>query len=326
MQEEGKDLLSSLVFSFNAVVPVFGLVGIGWFLKKLGMIDDPFIRTAGRVNFRTGLPALLFTSIYGAKGASVFDWKFVLFLAAGCLSFALILCLTVPRFVPGRRKASAIIHSVFKPNIIVLGFPLALMIFGKEHSSAVSMAMPVLIPVNNIASIVILSAFDPEKSGGPGAEPEKTLLGIVKNPLILASVAAVLLRQAGVVLPAILTGILGSLADMATPLALITLGAQLTMEAVRSDRGYVIFSALCKSFVMPLVLTPLAYAFGFRGYELAAAFLISASPSAVNSYMLAREMHSDEILTGEVILTSTLCSMFVLFFGVALLKALSVIP
>lgn len=317
--------MSNLIFSFNTVAPVFLLVAIGWLVRKINLIGEHFVDEASKLNFRTGLPALLFLSIYQTSGSALFDWKFICFMSGGCLGVALILFFIVPRLIKDKKKASAFIHCVFKPNIIVLGFPMAIMAFGEEHSTAISMLMPVMVPVNNIAAVLILCALDPENQGDQTNPFLRSVPSIVKNPIILAAVAAILFRQFQVPLPSFLLKLMSSLSNMATPFALITLGAQMTMKSVVSDRRYVISATALKVLAIPLVMVPLAYFLGFRGYELASAFLVPASPSAVNSYMLAREMHSDEILTGEIILGSTFCSMFIIFIGIYILKTFSVI-
>ncbi|MCI1965029.1 MAG: AEC family transporter [Oscillospiraceae bacterium] len=317
--------MSNLIFSFNTVAPVFLLVAIGCLARKIHLVGKHFVDEASKLNFRTGLPALLFLGIYQTAGTDSFDWNFVGFMVGMSIVAAVILCLTIPRLVQDKRKASAVVHTAFKPNIIVLGFPLALMAFGREHIAAMSMLLPVLIPVNNIVAVLLLCALDPEQEKNRTGSLKKSAVSIAKNPIILAAVAAILLREFQVALPAFLLKLLGSLSDMAMPFALITLGAQMTMKSILSDRRYMISATALRVLVTPLVVIPLAYFVGFRGYELSTAFLISASPSAVNCYMLAREMHSDEVLTGEVILSSTFCSMFILFIGIFLLKTFAVI-
>lgn len=318
--------MSNLLFSFNSVAPVFLLVALGWLARKTKLVGPAFIESASKLNFRTGLPALLFINIYEAQSANNFNWKFIGFMTIGCLAIALILFLVVPRIVPDKSKASAIVHTVFKPNIIVLGLPLAVMMFGKENVSAFSMLMPVVVPVNNIAAVLILCAMDPENQDTKHHPLGKALTNVVKNPIILAAFAAIILQQLHIALPVFIVKVISSLSDMATPFALITLGAQMTMDSALSDRNYVMSATVLKVLATPLIIVPLAYWFGFRSYELAAAFIIASSPSAVNCYMLAREMHSDEILTGEIVLSSTFCSMFVLFIGIFILKTLAILP
>ena len=318
--------MSNLLFSFNTVAPVFLLVALGWLARKMNLVGQAFVEAASKLNFRTGLSALLFLSIYQQKGTDSSDWKFVSFMTVACLSIALILFFTVPQFVKDKKKASAIIHTVFKPNIIVLGFPIAVMMFGEGNVEPIAMLLPALVPINNISAVLILSALDPQNRNTQSGTIRKVFASLVKNPIIIAAISAIVLKQFAIPIPTFLLKSLTSLSDMATPLALITLGAQMTMQSVLSDRKYVVIATILKTLVTPIIVIPLAYYLGFRNYELAAAFLVSASPSAVNCYMLAREMHSDEVLTGEIILSTTFCSLFVLFAGIFVLKTLAVLP
>ncbi|MFU0832370.1 MAG: AEC family transporter [Oscillospiraceae bacterium] len=318
--------MSNLLFSFNTVAPIFILVAIGWLARKMNLVGKTFVESASKLNFRTGLSALLFLSIYQQKGTDTFDWKFVCFMSAACLAIALILFLTIPRLVKDKSKASAMVHTIFKPNIIVLGFPIAVMMFGNGNVGPIAMILPALVPINNITAVLILSALDPENKNVKSNPIQKAFISVVKNPIIIAAISGIVFKQLAVPLPIFILKPLSSLSDMATPLALITLGAQMTMQSVLSNQKYVIIATALKTLVTPLILVPLAYFLGFRSYELAAAFLVFASPSAVNCYMLAREMHSDEVLTGEIVLSTTLCSLFVLFAGIFVLKTLAVLP
>ena len=317
--------MSNLWFSFNAIAPVFLLVGIGWLARKLGWVNESFVDSSCKLNFRTGLPALLFINIYQQESANFIDWTFVGFMVGVSFAVALILFFTIPRFVRDKSKASAMIHTILKPNILVLGYPLAVMIFGTKNSAAMSALLPALVLFNNIVAVLILYALDPRNRDVQSHSIIKSLISILKNPIVLSAIIAIIVKRLSISLPPFLVTLLSSLSEMATPLALITLGAQMTMEAIFKDRKYVAFATVCKVLLTPLVVVPFAYSFGFRSYELATAFIVAASPSAVNSYMLAREMHSDEVLTGEIILSSTLCSMFVLFVGIFLLKSLAII-
>lgn len=318
--------MSNLLFSFNTVAPIFILVAIGWLARRMNMVGKTFVESASKLNFRIGLSALMFLGIYQQNSTDASNWKFICFMTSACLSVALILFFTIPRFVKDKRKASAMIHTIFKPNIIVLGFPIAVMMFGDGNVGPIAMLLPVLVPVNNITAVLFLAALDPENKNAQSHSVKKALTSVLKNPIIIAAIGAIVFKQLAIPLPTVILKPLSSLADMATPLALITLGAQLTMQSVLSNRKYVIIATALKTLAIPLIFLPLAYFLGFRSYELAAAFLVFAAPSAVNSYMLAREMHSDEVLTGEIILSTTLCSLFVLFAGIFVLKSLAIFP
>lgn len=316
--------MENLLFSFNMVAPTFILVFLGWFLKKIGIIDDRFVDTASKLNFKAGFSSLLFINIYQADITKIIDWKFVSYLCGGILSICLILCIIVPFIVKDKRKASAIIHTAFKPNIIILAFPIAQTMFGAEHMGAMSMVLPFLIIADNVVGVIMLSAFDEENSGGNGRF-KSTLLSLLKNPIILAAVAAIFLQALKIQLPVFLTKSVTTLSGMAIPLALITLGAQMKVSTAAKNLKYSLPAAIIRVFVSPVILVSLAVMLGFSGNKLAVILLVSGSPTAVNSYVLAKEMHSDEKLTGEVVLLTTLFSIFTMFFGIYFLKQLALI-
>ena len=51
--------MNDLVFSLNATVPVFIVIIIGYILKKIGFLNEEFIKVANRFNFKVTLPMLL---------------------------------------------------------------------------------------------------------------------------------------------------------------------------------------------------------------------------------------------------------------------------
>lgn len=317
--------MSSLIFAFNSVAPVFLLVFLGWIARRIRMADEQFIKTAGRVNFYFGLPALIFTNILQTNVGKTLSWGFIAFAVGFFLVLAVVLFFTVPRFVKDPRRASAVVHTIFKPNVIILGYSIAQTMLGPEHMGPMTMIFPFIIPANNIAAVFILSAFNAENQEGGTQRLKKTAMGIAKNPLIFAALAALAIQLFQITPPAFLTKSISTLSGMAIPLALVTLGAQLKREAVARNLKCAAFCTAFRLVISPLLMVPLALLLGFTGDQLAALFIIAASPSAVNSYVLAKEMNSDDELTGQVVVMSTFFSMFSLFAGITLLKSMGLL-
>lgn len=317
-------MMGNFIFSFNAVAPSFLLVFLGWALKRAKIIDDRFIDTASKVNFKFGFSTLIFMNIYQSAAITSFDGWYVSYLCGGLLAVCIVLCAIVPRFVKDRRKASAIIHTAFKPNIIVLGYPIAAAMFGSSHMGAISMVLPFVIVLNNVAAVIVLSSFD-ESNDQYGSRFKNSVIGILKNPIIIASVSAAVLLALRIRLPVFLTKSVSNLSGMAVPLALLTLGAQMELKSVKENLRFSVPATLIKIVAVPIIMVSLAVALGFSGDELAVIFIISGSPTAANSYVISKEMHSDEKLTGEIILMTTLFSMFTLFLGIYILKSFALV-
>ena len=55
--------MSDFLFSINATVPIFLVILLGWFLKRIGLINDEFANIANKYVFKVSLP-VLFVSGY----------------------------------------------------------------------------------------------------------------------------------------------------------------------------------------------------------------------------------------------------------------------
>ena len=71
--------MENLIFSLNATVPIFLLMMLGLFFRKIGWIDEAFASKMNKFVFLVPLPALLFEDLATVDFAEVWDMKFVLF-------------------------------------------------------------------------------------------------------------------------------------------------------------------------------------------------------------------------------------------------------
>ena len=55
--------MENLIFSLNATVPVFLMMVLGYVLRRLKVVDDPFVKTLNSFNYKITLPVLLFRDI-----------------------------------------------------------------------------------------------------------------------------------------------------------------------------------------------------------------------------------------------------------------------
>ena len=113
---------------------------------------------------------------------------------------------------------------------------------------------------------------------------------------------------------------LTALGDIATPLAIICVGATLTFDALRKYAGYIAVMAAGRLAVVPAVFVTAAIVLGFRGMELAGLFLVFASPTATASYPMAKELGGNGELAGLGVAVSNVGSLFTIFLWVAALK------
>jgi len=315
--------MNSLIFSFNVVMPVFLVVGIGYFVKSIGLVDEQFINTAIKFNFRVCLSTLLFKNIYTSDLGNVFNPKIMLFVLACIVGTVIVLWLIVPVFVKDKKKASAMIHTIYRSNYILLGIPLAANMFGESNIALASILIAITIPAYNCLAVVILAAFD--ENINKNGRIKSIIISIIKNPLILGSLAGVMMKLFSLKLPLPIESAVSSVASIGTPFALITLGAQFNFKNALGNLKYSLVAVFGRLIVVPMVTVSLAILCGFRGYELGILFVLFSCPTAVSSYIMAKEMNSDYHLTSDIVLISTFFSMFTIFIGIYLLRTFSLI-
>ena len=167
---------------------------------------------------------------------------------------------------------------------------------------------------------------------------KKILLGILKNPLIQAIAAGLLMlavRGAFVEegfsfrlsdIKPVYT-VLGYLSGLATPLALIGLGAQFEFSAIGSLRREILAGTLMRTLVSPVLGLGVAVLF-FRDHFSAAHFAslvaVFATPVSVSSAPMAQEMGNDAALAGQLVVWTTLVSALSIFFSSFVLRLIGI--
>ncbi|MCA9871791.1 MAG: AEC family transporter, partial [Anaerolineae bacterium] len=181
-----------------------------------------------------------------------------------------------------------------------------------EVDALVLLALAPVIPVYNVAAVIVLSGATPAE-GRQGRQQLATVLrSIATNPLIIACVAGLAVAYSGVTLPEALTRTLDLLGEIALPGALLAMGASLRLRAIRTGGIAAGAASLVKVLVAPLAGYLVARAIGLTGPPLMIAMLLLAMPTAVASYVMAQNMGADDTLASSIVMVSTLLAIPVL--------------
>ena len=323
--------MDSLLFAINAVSPIIIMVAIGYILKKLGFMKPDFAKAANKLVFRLFLPAMLFLNVYKIQEFGDIKFGYVGYVMVAILVIFGLAIPAVMAVTPKAARRGALLQATFRSNYALIGIPLAQSLFGDEGVLVATLLSAVTIPTLNVLAVISLSIF---REGGEKPSVKKILLGIAKNPLI----ASVLMGLVALGIRALfvkwgvafrLTDIkpvytvLGYLSNMATPLALLVLGAQFEFSAVSSLRREILFGTAMRTVVVPLVAVGGAYLLfrnQFGGAHFASFVAFFATPVAVSSVPMAQEMDADATLAGQLVVWSTLISALTVFLITFLLK------
>lgn len=330
--------MENILFALDAVLPIVILIALGYMLKKIGLFTSEFLTVANKFCFRVLLPVTLFLNIYKIEDLSAINWSAAAFCVCGIVGAFLLGLIVVRIFVPERRQKGAVLQCVFRSNYAIIGIPLAEMIFGELGRETASVMSAFTIPVFNVLAVVALTMYvgaeDEKKSFGK--QLKATLVGIAKNPLIIAVVAGVivvlvrrLLAPSGFTFRIsdikFLYTSLNFVSALTTPLALIVLGGQFEFNFFKDYLKLVAVGTIVRTVVVPAVVLSLAcFAFGFRGADVATFIAVFGSPVAVASAIMAREMGSDGDLAGALVVSTTIVSTFTLIIMITVLSACGV--
>ena len=314
-------MLDSFIFAVNTVFPIFIIVILGGLLKKIGLLHDPFFADSEKLVFKAALPSMLFLNITSAKGSAVFDGKYILFCVTGTVLSFVLLCVTVPPLLRDNARRGAFIQGAYRSNFAILGTALAESMFGQPGVVQIAMVMPFAISLYNFFAVLILSVFAPTDKKLTKSQIAKNIgRNIATNPLIIAVVLAVIWLAADLPIPTIMSKSLNYLSGATTVLSLLALGGNFRFSSLKGRLHLAVLSAATKTVVLPAVAVGVAIAVGYRGVELGIIYILFSGPTAVSSYIMAKNMKSDYELAGQILLLSTFMCVFTIFIGVFLLK------
>lgn len=324
--------MDSLIFALSAVAPIVLTVIVGYFFKKIGMMDESFAKKANKLVFRAFMPVMLFVNIYKMSLSDV-DLGFIGY----CLiALFVIFGLSIPAcmLIAGKKdRVGVLVQAIFRSGYSLIGIPLAGSLYGDEGMMAATILSAALIPCFNVLAVISLSALG--NDSGERVSPVKIILDIIKNPLIIGIFAALvcvavrtfIFEPAGITFKLSNIGplfqVLNYLADLAIPLALLVLGAQFEFSAVAALKKEIIFGTLARTVIVPALVLGVAFIFfrdRFGAAQFATLVAAFATPVAVPSVPMVQEMGGDVTLAGQLVVWSTLASALTVFLVTFLLR------
>ena len=316
--------MENFIYSINVTMPIFLVMVIGYILKQIGMLNDNFVTVANKFNFKVTLPFMLFKDIAGVDIKAVFDIKYVLFCAIVSTICFWVVWGTAKLLVRDKTIRGAFVQSSFRGSAAVMGLAFIQNIYG---SSAMGPLMIVsAVPLYNIFSVIVLT-FEANDSTNidKKAKIRQAGMNICKNPIILNILAGLIVGLLGIQFPTLVNKTISNVAQMATPLALITIGAGFEGRKALAKIAPTMVASTIKLVLQPLVFLPVAAWMGFSGEKMIAILIMLASPTTPSCYIMAKSMNNDEVLTASVIVTTTLMAAFTLTGWIFLLKTLGYI-
>ena len=308
--------MSSFLISVKVVIPLLILMLLGTLLRKLGLVDEETLSKMDNIGFRVFLPTQLFYSLYRTdRNLSVYAKPLVTSLIfIGIIFVVSLVVFTLLEKDPLRR--GPMIQCEIRINFTIFGMAIVTMLYGAENTGLIAVMAAIIIPITSTIAAILFEIYRGGKVG-----VGRIALNAIKNPFLIGAALGALFLLLRIPLPSPIESVVKDLSNMATPFCLIVLGGSIHMDQLRGKGRSLAMAVIGKSFIIPAVFIPAAVWLGFRGQELAALAIAMACPTAVSGFTLARQSGADGELAGQLVVVTTLCSVFTMFLTIWILTA-----
>lgn len=314
--------MENLIFSLNATVPVFAMIVLGMFFKKIDIIDDVFASRMNKFVFLIPLPVLLFKDLATLDFNTIWDTKFVLF--CFFITILSILIVTLLSFLlKNKQNQGEFIQASYRSSAALLGIALIQNVYGKATMAPLMIIGSV--PLYNIMAVVVLSFFSPERKGLSKEVWLKTIKGILTNPILIGIVVGILWSLLHLPMPTMLDKTVTSIGNVATPLGLMAMGATFNYKEALGDLKPALCASFIKLFGFCAMFLPLAIYLGFQGEQLIAILVMLGSATTVSCFVMAKNMGHTGILTITVVMLTTIFSGFSITMWLYILKGMGLL-
>jgi hypothetical protein len=300
---------------------VFLIIAVGYFAKKRKIINEVFVDVTSKFVFQISLPIFIFLEISELDLSQVFNVEQIVFItSATFITYLLIWIGTIP-YIKIPEDKSAFIQGAFRGNYAIIGLALISNLFGDDALGKATLMLAFLLPIYNVLAVIVLTI--PKHQGKINFK--SIFVEILFNPLILAVIFALPFSYYKLKLPEMFVSTGSYLSDLALPLALVGIGGSLNMENLKRASTLAFSSSIIKIVVLPLILTFIAIFLGYRNDDLGIMFIVFACPTAIASFVVADVMGANSKLAGNIIMITTLGSVFTISIGILLLKSFGLI-
>lgn len=293
----------------NGLVPVFTMIALGHALRRFWLRDQTFWETTDKLGYFLLLPSLLFLHLTDAVlDAATAGRIAVAVLLPPIALFILLLAVRPSIGAYGGRTGAAfasLVQGTIRSNffIALAAAPALIDTAGVTALVAALALYPALVNTLSVATLVRYAG-----AAGPRTGPAALVVPILRNPVVLSVIAGVAVNLSGLRLPEVAHATLTLMGGIALPLALLGIGAGLRFEAVRTGRRAIQTALTLKLVLMPALAWLAAQTVGLGPVETAAVVLFHCMPTAVTSYLLARQLGGDHELMAAIITLQTCCA------------------
>ncbi len=292
----------------SAIFPLFFVILLGFFVKRIRLINDEFIRPANRLIFYIAIPSLLFIKISQSPFHKAFKARLILSVLLPIV-LGWLLGLIVLNFLNlERKKKGSFLQISSHGNIGYIGLAVSYYVFGEKGLLLACALAGFIMILQNLLSVFSLSIFGIKKN------ILKIVLGLFSNPIIVSSIVGLLFSYFNLKIPYLIRRFMEIISSMALPMGLTIIGANLSLNMKGENMKLIGIASFIKMILIPAFAYMFLKSANGSFFEVGVALSILAAPCATISTIMAIEMGGDPSLASQAISFMTIFSSLTYMF------------
>lgn len=312
------DIFTNLIFSLNATMPIFFMMVLGFWLKKIKFLDENTTSKLNQLVFKIFLPALLFIDLAKEDFLTIWDTKMVVFCFVVTI-ICIVLAAVISLLSKDKAERGEIIQAAYRSGAATLGIVFMTNIY--DNASMVALMIIGSVPLYNVAAVIILYLTSPQNAHHSKSELwKKTAKNVVTNPIIIGILLGMLWSVLKLPQPPMFTKTITYLGNMASPLALIALGASFEFYDAKEKWKETTGITVTKLLLWCMIFLPVAIHMGFREEKLVAILVMLGSATTSSCFIMSKNMGHKGAISSCAVMVTTLLSSFTLTMWLFVLR------
>ena len=293
-----------MIHIFTALIPIFSLIMIGYFFKRIKFPSYDFWPQADRLTYYILMPSLLIYKLSTASLDSTNSVVNYVLTALITIFVVLLILMLLNKFLNFQEDSfTSIVQGGIRFNTYVF-LALADAVLGDSGIVLAAILLTFVIPFINVLCISIFALY----ISGNKLTFLYLLKSIVTNPLIIGCFIGGSINFLAIDIPVILENTIQILGQAALPMGLLSVGFGLVLREMKSSKKDIFASTFAKLLITPIIMFVVAKYFDLDSTMISVLLIFAVLPTAPSSFILARQLGGNIGLMSSIITVQTLIS------------------
>lgn len=295
-----------MILVIFSILPIFLLILLGTVVKHFRLASAEQLMGLEKLTFYIFFPSLLVQTLYKADFSAVAAGNSAIAFLVGILTMMLIgflIRLPLRRFLAISDPSYSSVFQGFTRWNAFISLAVAQTFESSFAITIVTIGIAMMVIPSNLINVIVVTRL-----GNGNLTNRKLFKLVILNPFIIAVFIGLLINFLSLKLPLPVETTLKMVSQTALPIGLILVGAGLTFKMPKSSFLAAGFSTSMKLILAPIIFLTVAYFLGVPTKEMLPIAICAGVPSAMNGYLIAKELGGDAPLYAAIATLQTLAS------------------